>query len=153
MSNRVFRTEQGAIIGGVCQGLADYFRLNVLWVRIYFFLLVLATSFGVLVYAALWVLLPREDRMPVEGSNPVPQPDEFADRFKLIGEEIRQRFSSRNPQFLTYLGFGMIMLGVFSLLELLPNNWWDVFRTAILWPVLLVTAGVVIILRATRGEK
>jgi phage shock protein C len=153
MNNRLNRTKDGAIIGGVCQGLADYFRLDVLWVRIYFFLLVLATGLGVLVYTGFWVLLPREDRMPVEGSNPVPQPDEFADRFKLIGEEIRQLFSSRNPQFLTYLGFGMIMLGAFSLLELLPNNWWDVFRTAILWPVLLVTAGIVIILRATRGEK
>jgi phage shock protein PspC (stress-responsive transcriptional regulator) len=153
MSNQLFRTKKNAILGGVCEGLAEYLRLDVLWVRVYFFLLVLATGLGFLVYLALWVIMPREDHLPSQGSNGVPQPDDFAERFKLIGEEIRQLFSSRNPQLLTYIGVGMILLGAFSLLELLPNNWWDAFKTMILWPALLISAGVVIILRATRGEK
>lgn len=153
MSNQLFRTKKNAILGGVCEGLAEYLRLDVLWVRVYFFLLVLATGLGFLVYLALWVIMPREDHLHSQGSNGVPQPDDFAERFKLIGEEIRLLFSSRNPQLLTYIGVGMILLGAFSLLELLPNNWWDAFKTMILWPALLISAGVVIILRATRGEK
>ena len=149
----LYRTKGNAILGGVCQGLADYLRLDVLWVRVWFFLLVLATGLGFLVYLALWVLMPREDHLPAAGGSSVPQPDDFAERFKLMGEEIRQLFSSRNPQLLTYLGAGMIVMGAFALLELLPNNWWGTFKAMILWPALLISAGVVIIVRATRGEK
>lgn len=153
MSARLYRTERNAVLGGVCQGLADYFRVNVLWVRIYFFLLTLATGLGVLIYFALWVILPREDWLPAEGSSSLPQPDEFRDRFRLIGEEIRNFVSSQNPHILTYLGIGMILLGLFALFELFFSNWWAAFLKAILWPVLLITAGVVILLRAVRGDK
>ena len=153
MTGTLYRTKDNAVLGGVCQGLAEYLRLDVLWVRVFFFLLVLATGLGFLLYLALWVIMPREDHLPGAGSNRVPQPDDFAERFKLMGEEIRQLFSSRDPRLLTYVGVGMILLGAFSLLELLPNNWWDTFKTMILWPALLISAGVVIILRATRGGK
>ncbi len=64
MSNQLYRTKENAILGGVCQGLAEYLRLDVLWVRVYFFLLVLATGLGFLVYLALWVIMPREDHLP-----------------------------------------------------------------------------------------
>jgi phage shock protein C len=153
MTGTLYRTKDNAILGGVCQGLSDYLRLDVLWVRVFFFLLVLATGLGFLLYLAMWVIMPREDHLPGAGSSQIPQPDDFAERFKLMGEEIRQLFSSRNPQLLTYIGVGLILLGAFSLLELLPNNWWVTFKTMILWPVLLISAGVVIILRATRGGK
>ena len=82
MSNQLYRTKKNAILGGVCQGLAEYLRLDVIWVRVYFFLLVLATGLGFLVYLALWVIMPREDHLPAQGSNGVPQPDDFAERFE-----------------------------------------------------------------------
>jgi len=153
MSERLIRSRDDAIIGGVCAGLAEYLRLDVLWVRIWFFLLVLASGVGFLVYLGFWVVMPRSDRLPAEGANPVLQPDEIGGRFKLIGEEIHALYFSRKPQLLTYVGVGLILLGAFSLLELLPNNWWNAFLVAILWPLLLISAGVVIILRATRGGK
>ena len=153
MNVRLNRHLDDAILGGVCAGLAEYLRLDVLWVRVWFVLLAMASGLGGLVYLAFWVIMPRSDKLASASASGVPQPEEFGERFKLIGMEIRVLFSAQNPMRLTYLGVGLILLGAFSLLELLPNNWWDVFKTAILWPALLISAGVVIILRASRGGK
>ncbi len=50
---------QGALVSGVCLGLARYFGLDVTWVRIVTVVLVLITSGAALVvYAALMLLLP-----------------------------------------------------------------------------------------------
>jgi phage shock protein PspC (stress-responsive transcriptional regulator) len=46
MTGTLYRTKDNAVLGGVCQGLSDYLQLDVLWVRVFFFLLVLATGLG-----------------------------------------------------------------------------------------------------------
>lgn len=53
------QVSEGAVISGVCLGLARYFRLNVTLLRIFAVLLLLASGGGViLVYLALMLLLP-----------------------------------------------------------------------------------------------
>jgi phage shock protein C len=50
---------EGAVISGVCQGLARYFGLNVTLLRVFAVLLLLLTGGGmILVYLALMLLLP-----------------------------------------------------------------------------------------------
>ncbi|MCM2310948.1 MAG: PspC domain-containing protein [Steroidobacteraceae bacterium] len=56
---------EGAVISGVCQGLARYFGLNVMALRIFAVLLLLVTGGGViLVYLALMVLFPYAPLQP-----------------------------------------------------------------------------------------
>ncbi|GAB2588191.1 ATP-binding protein [Microlunatus antarcticus] len=55
---RAVRVSEGAVLGGVCMGLAQYFGWPVLVVRIVFVGLALAQFFGVLAYGALWLLMP-----------------------------------------------------------------------------------------------
>jgi len=53
------QVSEGAMISGVCQGLARYFGLNVSLLRIAAVLLLLATGGGmILVYLALMLLMP-----------------------------------------------------------------------------------------------
>jgi phage shock protein PspC (stress-responsive transcriptional regulator) len=53
------QVSEGAVISGVCQGLARYFGLNVTALRIFAVLLLLVTGGGViLVYFALMLLFP-----------------------------------------------------------------------------------------------
>jgi phage shock protein PspC (stress-responsive transcriptional regulator) len=53
------QVSEGALLSGVCQGLARYLRLNVTLLRIFAVLLLLASGGGViLVYLALMLLLP-----------------------------------------------------------------------------------------------
>jgi phage shock protein PspC (stress-responsive transcriptional regulator) len=64
--NRVFRDPDGRIVGGVCSGLGHYFKIDPIWIRL-FFVIVTITSlrfifFGaspVLVYIILWIIIPE----------------------------------------------------------------------------------------------
>jgi phage shock protein C len=53
------RPRQGAIIAGVCAGLAERFGWNVFVVRLLFLLSIILPGSQVIVYAILWLLMPR----------------------------------------------------------------------------------------------
>lgn len=48
-------------IGGVCGGIAEYFGIDPLLVRIGFLLMVFM-GYGFLLYLLLWILAPRNER-------------------------------------------------------------------------------------------
>ncbi|MFP9099365.1 PspC domain-containing protein [Flavobacterium sp. RHBU_24] len=58
-TKKFYRDTDGAMVSGVCAGLGHYFRLEPLWIRI-IFIVVLIASFGTaaLVYILLWILIP-----------------------------------------------------------------------------------------------
>jgi phage shock protein PspC (stress-responsive transcriptional regulator) len=69
-TRRLEQVSEGAVISGVCQGLARYFRLDVTLLRIVAVLLLLGTGGGmVLVYLAAMLLLPFAPQAP--GGRPV----------------------------------------------------------------------------------
>jgi phage shock protein PspC (stress-responsive transcriptional regulator) len=47
-------------VAGVCAGLAQYFDIDVILVRVLFVLLALAGGPGVLIYIILWIVMPEE---------------------------------------------------------------------------------------------
>ena len=55
---RLFRDENDKVIGGVCSGLANYFGIDVVVVRIIFVILGISFGFGLITYLVLWVALP-----------------------------------------------------------------------------------------------
>jgi len=55
---RLFRNENEKVIGGVCSGLANYFGIDVVVVRIIFAILFFSFGFGLLPYLILWVAVP-----------------------------------------------------------------------------------------------
>lgn len=55
------RANEGRLIGGVCAGLADYFDVDVVLVRIAVAVLALVGGAGVPLYLAAWLLVPDED--------------------------------------------------------------------------------------------
>jgi phage shock protein PspC (stress-responsive transcriptional regulator) len=50
MEKKLQRIEQEKMIAGVCTGLAEYFDIDVTWIRIAFVIAVLAGASGILVY-------------------------------------------------------------------------------------------------------
>ncbi len=51
------------MIGGVCSGLAEFFAIDPLLVRVVFLVLaVMPTGSGVLLYLLLWLLLPEQPK-------------------------------------------------------------------------------------------
>ena len=56
---KVFRDEEGRMIGGVCSGMANYFDISVFWSRIIFFFLLFIMGPGApFLYIMLWIALP-----------------------------------------------------------------------------------------------
>lgn len=55
---RFFRDENNKLLGGVCAGLANYFNIDKLVVRILFIIFTFGFGFGFIIYLILWVAIP-----------------------------------------------------------------------------------------------
>jgi phage shock protein C len=58
MNKQLTRSQQDRMISGVCGGLAEYFKLDPILVRLAFVLLAFAEGFGLVAYLILLVLMP-----------------------------------------------------------------------------------------------
>ncbi len=66
---KLWRDPQGAVIAGVCTGLAEHLRVPVRTVRGVLALLVLAAGVGFVAYLALWLFVPRRRDRDLQGSS------------------------------------------------------------------------------------
>ena len=64
---RATRVAEGAMLGGVCTGLARHLGWSVVVIRVGFVALVLFQFLGVIAYGALWLLLPPEPATAAPG--------------------------------------------------------------------------------------
>lgn len=143
-SGNVLRRGSDRVLGGVCSGLAEYFGVDPLFVRIAFVILTILQGAGILIYFALWVLM----KPPVDE----PTGPKLGDRLRTMGDEIRAdlqgglgstRLGAMNRTL--WLGVILIGLGAYFLianLGLLNGFRWDIF-----WPVVLIVVGLFILVR------
>ncbi len=59
MQKRLYRIRRNRIFGGVSTGIAEYFDIDVVLVRVAFVVLGLLHGFGVLLYIILWIVVPE----------------------------------------------------------------------------------------------
>jgi phage shock protein PspC (stress-responsive transcriptional regulator) len=57
-SKTLFRDQNRKILGGVCAGLANYFNVDAVWIRLIFVLLVGPWGLGLLIYVVMWAVVP-----------------------------------------------------------------------------------------------
>src|ERR1700761_6882527 len=71
---RLFRDPDDRIISGVCSGIANYFNIQPVWIRLAFALTFFFFGSGLLLYIILWIVIPqavsRADRMAMRGQRP-----------------------------------------------------------------------------------
>ena len=60
MSKKLTRSNTDRMLTGVCGGLAKYFALDPVLVRLAFAVFTLAGGAGPLVYLVLWIIMPLE---------------------------------------------------------------------------------------------
>lgn len=56
---RYYRSSTDRIIGGVCGGIAEYFNIDPLFVRLVFAILFFGYGTGLLAYILIWILAPK----------------------------------------------------------------------------------------------
>ncbi|TMD90217.1 MAG: PspC domain-containing protein [Chloroflexi bacterium] len=59
VNDQRFYRSNNRILGGVCAGLAEGFRLDPLWLRIAFLVLVFIQGVGIFIYVVLWLVMPE----------------------------------------------------------------------------------------------
>jgi phage shock protein PspC (stress-responsive transcriptional regulator) len=65
---RLYRDENDKILGGVCAGLANYFGIDVVIVRIIFVVLAISFGFGLIPYIILWIAVPSSATKVIGGT-------------------------------------------------------------------------------------
>ena len=56
---RLYRVKKNRMIGGVCTGMAQYFDIDVVAMRLIFIGATLLGGFGILAYIILWMITPK----------------------------------------------------------------------------------------------
>ena len=59
-NSQLYRSKDGAVLGGVCSGLSERFKVDVSLVRIVFLLALFGITIGFWIYVILWIVLPEK---------------------------------------------------------------------------------------------
>lgn len=139
---RLYRSETDRVIGGVSAGLAEYFQLDPALVRLVFLLLFVFGGSGLLLYLALWIVVPTESN--IKSSDYVRQnTEEIRSQAENFANSLRgpKSADSQNPS----IGLIFIILGgVFLLFNFGLLSWIDLGK---FWPVFLIILGFILLAR------
>lgn len=142
MQKRLYRSRTDQVIGGVCGGIAEYFGIDSVIVRLLAVLAVLVGGGGVLAYIIMWIIIPEKprelderERTDAEGSSRSYTYDMY-DTEEAKGKDNKALF-----------GLGLIGLGIYLAVDrFIPWDMGEYF-----WPAVLIVGGLVILLRG-KGE-
>ena len=59
-TRKLYRSRSNRQIAGVCGGLAEYFNMDATLLRVLFIVLAVLGGSGIVLYLALWIIVPRE---------------------------------------------------------------------------------------------
>lgn len=90
MQTQMTRSTTDKVIGGVCGGLGQYFNVDPVFVRLGFVFMTLATGLGVLLYAALWLVLPSSGGRAIF--------DQAMNSVQQVGQQVSQSMNAQ-PRF------------------------------------------------------
>ena len=143
--NRRLTRSRDAMVGGVASGVANWIGTDPALVRIAWALLVpLTAGAALLAYIVAWIVVPEEPRHPA-AATVAGEAAASADAHPAASAA--QPEETVDPGRTAMLvGGGLVLIGLWFLVrEYLPDiNW------GLIWPLVLVAAGVVILVGASR---
>ena len=60
MAKKLYRSRKNRVIAGICGGLAEYFDIDPIIVRLITLILVLTFGAGLIAYIIAWIVVPEE---------------------------------------------------------------------------------------------
>jgi phage shock protein C len=136
---RLCRSSSECVLGGVCGGLARYLGVDVTLVRVFFVLLALAAGTGVLLYLAMWVIVPVEGQGAAQAGQ------------QSIGDEHRREARPGPRQNARVTGALLLILGMIFLAQNVVGAWLPWLGFGTLWPLLLILAGGALLWSRVKG--
>ncbi|MCB2203264.1 PspC domain-containing protein [bacterium] len=134
MEKRLYRNTRNKMIGGVCTGLAEYFAIDPVLIRLVFVILALYSGVGILAYIILWIVVPASLEPTVAAESATG--GSAADITHESVQPMQQAETDRSKGSL-YGGVILIVIGALFLLD----NFMPSFGFEDFWPLLLVAIG------------
>jgi phage shock protein C len=132
MNGKLYRSRTDSMVGGVCGGLARYFNIDSVLVRL-FFILLLWSGMSVLAYIVLWIIMPLEAQA---GGAPSAAP----------GRDVFAPTPTASGQTAILIGGFLVMAGLVALIQNF-FGWLSWLNFGTLWPLLLVLFGAALLWR------
>ena len=146
MEKKLYRSFKNKMLGGVASGLANYFDIDPVLVRVIFIVTALGWGVSIVAYIILWIIVPLE---PVTFSNM--QADEIKSNEEVFNSVYTSMEKKKSTRRIT-AGVILIVLGVlFFLHNVIPD-----FRLGHFWPIVLILLGLLIMIKTpffNRGLK
>jgi phage shock protein PspC (stress-responsive transcriptional regulator) len=157
MGNTFYRDKSKGVIAGVCAGLAEYFGVSPMILRLIFVLLAFSGGPAVPAYIILWIILPEKATLGIPHRDAVrDNVQDIGSQARSLGQELqsvlggRPRTEAAPSKRILWLGGILIVIGLVSLADALHLLSW--FRPDMLWAVALILAGVVMLSRALHSK-
>ncbi len=138
---RLYRSRQNRILAGVCGGIADYFKVDPLIIRLFFVFIFFLNGAGILAYIIGWIIIPEK---PYNYED-----DQANDEFDKEESFYKNDSFSLNRTNQRFIGITLIIIGAFIIFSrLIPLIVWRNF-----WAVILILLGIAILVKGvSRGE-
>lgn len=168
MNKRLYKTSEGAMIAGVCAGLAEYLGIDVTLIRLGVVILTLMGGSGLLAYIIAAIVIPDKGAID-DRWRPTGEARHYYDQTTVDegeadsgwqatradapngcdpagGKPDRPR-SNNNQALIAYI---LIGIGSYMLLDKYVNWYRLAYRLRPLWPVALVIVGLILLVNSTR---
>jgi phage shock protein C len=159
MEKRLYRSRTDRMIWGVCGGLAKYFDIDPVIVRIVAVLLIFADGLGILAYIIMAIIVPLEGSKVATPQEAVKENiEDMKSSASQVGSEIRSAFERKEGEppdvarlhhgRRTFLGILVVVIGIVILLSNFGLFWW--FHWGVFIALVILVIGLVIIFGASR---
>ncbi|GHU86891.1 hypothetical protein FACS1894153_4530 [Bacteroidia bacterium] len=160
MERRFYRNSTNRVLGGVCSGLANYFNIDVVLVRIAFLLLFFFGGCGLLLYILLWILAPEkknsieeadfedekknnfEEKLKDDAEHFGKKAEEWGENVSKKAEEWGEKYKNDKNRKGVLPAILFICIGVVLLLVMFNGyrvDWRHLWK---LWPVIFIFIGI-----------
>jgi len=136
---RLYRVEKNKVFSGVCGGLAEYFDVDPVLIRVIFIVLFFGWGISLLAYIILWIVTPKKSDLIYQKSATSDEENNSQNQGYDIKNEKNQ---IENINHRIFGGLILITIGTLWLFA----NIFEFFDFSIYFPVLLILLGIFILL-------
>lgn len=139
---RLYRSTRDRKIWGVCGGLAEYFSIDPVLVRVIFVVLAFFSGVGLLLYVVLALVTPSASTASGAASASSPVPPAGVRGQQALAGQPGESGSRRGTSAGTIIGVALIVVGAVALIASLARVWW--LTWGMLGPLVLIVLGILL---------
>lgn len=149
MHKRLYRSSKSKVFGGVAGGVAEYFDIDPIIIRLLFVVIAFAGGGGAIVYLIMWIAIPLEPFRPFNINAGTASPEGTSQQSTETGVPDSNN-TITDPKRGGLIG-GVILISVglmFFVARIIPN-----INFHQLWPLILVVIGGILIATSIADRK